>query len=751
MDAYKARSWSRRAPILASIFMCLPVAAQQGSSTTRSATIEEIVVTATKRGEARLVDVPASITAIGEGQIYRAGMDTFVDYARKVPGLGYQSLSAAGDRDDIRGGRRLNLRGIESGYDGVPTVAYYIDDVPIPVMDPKLFDIERIEVLRGPQGTLYGANSMGGAIRLVMNQPEQNELDFRGDATISTMSKGEESFTVNGMVNVPVIEDRLAIRAVGFYRSLGGYIDNVLDANPAGTEFKNEDINDEESRGARISAEFIPIPGLTITPSIFHQETSIEWGNEYQNDFGDLMVFNKRVPTPENNDFTLYSAEIRWESGNWQLVSATAHFDSHFDSVEDATDFYYQFGIATADQIARNLQEITNDRLTQELRLSYSGERIGGVFGGFWSDEDRFFAQDFPRTYGDLSAPDFFYGTQENSEEQLAVFGEISYDITDTLSITSGARWFRGEQSQDTQFYSGGVLDPKPVFESSASKVSPKLQLSYKPGDNSHFYASASAGFRPGGPNAAIPLTATGCPEALAELGYSEAPSEYEPDELWSYEVGAKLAASDRGSLNLAAYSIEWTDVQQTVFLGAFATEQCGFTFLGNVGKAKSEGVEAEFDFNVTDAFVVSGSLGYTDARFTRSNESIGISSGDRFPLVPELTASATMQYSFPVIGGRYGYLYADASYRDEMLDGLSDRTLDSHTLVNTRFGIQVNDRVELVLFVNNVMDERAQLNLFTIPPPGPLAASLLNHTITSRPRTFGLTIRYGYQDVGGR
>ena len=242
-----------------------------------------------------------------------------------------------------------------------------------------------------------------------------------------------------------------------------------------------------------------------------------------------------------------------------------------------------------------------------------------------------------------------------------------------------------------------------------------------------------------------MPLTALGCPEALDELGFDEAPSQYDPDKLWSYELGAKLSFARRASVNLAAYRIDWSDVQQTVFLGAFATQQCGFTFIGNVGKAKSEGVEAEFSVNATDRLNFTSSLGYTNAKFTRSNDSVGIASGDRLPLVPKLTASGSAQYTFPVINGREGYLYADVSYRDRSLDGLSNFDLDTLTTVNARFGTQVSDKMELVLFVDNLLDKRGQLNLFRIPPGGPLPAALLEQTITNRPRTYGITLRYGF------
>ena len=721
-----------------------PGPAPSGYATEAEAPLDEIVVTSTKLGAQRLQDVPMSITAIGEQQIYRAGMTSFVDYARRVPGLGFQSLSAAGSRDDIRGGRRLNLRGVESGHDGVPTVAYYIDDAPIPVMDPKLFDIERIEVLRGPQGTLYGANSMGGTIRLVLNKPRQNEFDYRGDVGLSSVSQGEESYSTNQMVNIPLIEDKLALRAVGYYRFEGGYIDNVLAQNPAGTRILKRDINDEKSWGTRVAAEFRPFEGFSITPSLFRQKTHITNGNQYTSSFSDLAVFNKRVQSPENNDFTLYATELRWTRGNWEVFSATAHFESDFDSVEDRTDSYYQGGFATADEIARNLQTISSERLTEEFRVSYKGARFGGVIGAYYLDEDRFFKQDFPRTYGDRSEPDFFYGTQANGEKHLAFFGEGHLDFTERLSVTGGLRWFRGKQSQDARYYNSGVLDPKPVIRSSASAVSPKLQVSYKPAEDRMVYASATRGFRPGGPNSAVPLNALDCPEALARLGLTEAPAQYEPDTLWSYEIGSKLSFRHRGSVNLAAYRIDWKDVQQTVFLGTFGSD-CGFTFVGNIGKAKSEGLEAELSFNASDRLNLTGSLGYTDAKFTASNPAVGIAAGDRLPLVPKLTAAASVQYGFPTFGGREGYLYADVSYRDRSLDSLSEFDLDPFTTVNVRVGTQLLEKVELVLFVDNLFDERGQLSIVRYPPVGPLPPELLEQTITNRPRTYGLSLRYGF------
>lgn len=709
--------------------------AQQQNEADEDLRIDRVFVTATKQGESDLNDIPVSITAIGQQDIEDAGMDDFLDYVRQVPGLGFQSLSEAGGRDDIRGGRRLNMRGIESGFDGVPTVAYYINDAPVPAMDPKLFDIERVEVLRGPQGTLYGANSMGGTIRLVLNSPVQNELDFRGDVSVSSTEDGEPSYGVNAMTNIPLIEDKLALRAVGFYRFGGGYIDNVLLDGSAGTSRVDEDINDETSYGGRLALEFRPIPELSITPSVFFQETRLPYNAAYDSAFGDLQVYNRQVEANRQNIFTLYSNEIEWDVGAWTIFSSTSYFESDFDSVEDNTLSYLNRGDIEEGQLQLSLQAISSERFTQEIRASYGGDRWSGVIGAFYLDEDRYFQQDYPRADGDPTLPSFFYGTQSNTEEQFAVFGEATYDLTERLSATAGIRWFDSSQSQNTQWYISGVLDPY-LGSGSASDYSPKFQLSYDLNDEQMIYVSATKGFRPGGAAGAIPEDV--CASDLAELGLSSAPEDYDPDELWSYEAGAKLGFGQLASLNVAVYYIDWTNVQQTTLLA-----DCGFTFIGNVGGAESRGVEAEFTLAPTDNLTLSGSLGYTDASFTVSNPVIDVAAGDPLPLVPEWTASLSARYDFVTPMGTDAYVLADVSYKDETLNGYSSHMQDAYTLANARLGVELTEQTEISFFVDNVFNERPQHFYYLNETVGSLPSTLLETTITQRPRTVGVKLSF--------
>lgn len=726
---------------------------QEGSSL-----IEEIVVTASKRGATRLQDIPMSITVVDQTRIDQAGIDDFLDYARMVPGLGFQFSTATGNRDDISGGRRLNMRGIESGFDGVPTVAFYLDDSPVPIMDPKLFDVARVEVLRGPQGTLYGANSMGGTLRVVMNKPQMNELDYRADVTLKTTKSGDESTIFNGMINMPLIEDRIALRGVAFYRNEGGYIDHVRERHPSTTDVDiNADIDDEESWGIRFAADLQATTNLRFTPSVFHQETHVDDIPFMEPGFQDLSVFfQKKVPNRQNNDFTLYNLETSYQiSDNLELFSSTSYFESQFSSIEDLTRGFFGFsgptyfslgpagffGVAPpvgGPVLQRALQSISNERFSEELRLSYTGDRWNGVFGVFYMEEDRFFDQDFPSADG--STPILFTGIQSNSEEQTAVFGEATYRLTDRIDLTAGIRWFDGTQGQFTRFVTFGSVD---ILDGDASdsSISPKAQLSYHIDEDKMMYASATRGFRPGGPTSVVPANL--CSDELAELGLSAPPEEFESDSLWSYEIGTKSSFADRRfTLNAAAYYIDWTDVQQSIAL----LGDCGFTFVGNVAAADSRGVELEFSAVPVDGLSLSGSVGYTDAEFTESAPGLAVEAGDRLQLVPKWTASAAAHYTFATFTGHTAYLRGDFQYKDSVINGAGEGSSEkqaSHVVFNAHMGVTLTEHLELVLSAENILDRRHELFIVDDSGAAFMPTEFRRGVFTSRPRSFGLTFRY--------
>lgn len=733
-------------PIVATIAVGVGLAVSSPLSAQESA-IEEIIVTASKRGEQSVQDVPISISVVNESKIEAAGMDNFLDYIRTVPSVGYRIQSPAGGRGDLRGGRRVAIRGIESGDDGIPTTAFYLDEAPVPVMDPKLFDINRIEVLRGPQGTLYGANSMGGTIRVVMNKPMLNEYDYKVDATFASIShSGDETYRTNGMVNVPLVEDKVALRGVMFYRNEGGYINNVLQPATVTPDVAvDKGINTEESWGVRLAAVFSPTPNLTITPSVFRHELQIDDTPKFEENFRDLAYSNKLVAEAQENNFTLYGLEANYLFGDWELFSSTTFFESEFLSVDNFSKQYYRWGLPPDDPTigGTGLQDIRSERLSQELRLTYTGsDRWNGVFGIFYMDETRDFAQELPNDTLTVSFPQetsLFTGTQDNSDERIAVFGEATVFLSDSINLTAGLRWFDSDQERLTIFdglLNGGLA----IVEGSSSDgaVSPKVQLTYMMSDDDMVYASASKGFRPGGPTDLVPPS---CDADLLELGLTEPLTEFESDELWSYEVGTKSTfASNRLVVNASAYLIDWTDVQQAVRLA------CGFGFVGNVGEAESRGVEVEVRAAPTDNWDLFASFGFTDAEFTKTSEEVGVVAGDRIRNVPELTASASAQYNFTAMNGHDAYVRGDFQFVDEMVaDGSAGPGVQfrpSYSLVNLGFGVMLTERLQLVLFGSNLTDERPVLAISDgSSPPG-----ISREFATSRPRTFGFTFRYAHQ-----
>ena len=760
--------------LVATTAMSGTAAAQADSqSDARREAIDEIVVTATKRGEQSLQDMPMAITALTEAKLQIIGADDMLDYLGLAPGISYRLTSATGSRDDIRGGRRLNIRGIESGPDGIPTVAFYLDDSPIPVMDPKLFDIARVEVLRGPQGTLYGANSMGGTVRVVTNKPVIDRFEYKGDTTVGFTPEGGEIFNLNGMVNLPIIEDKLALRLVLFNRSEGGFIDIVekpaLFTDAVGTTRSMEDQNDESSFGTRVALTWQPTDNLTITPTVFYQHIEIDGTAEYEPTTGDLLhrdchvcgqpvapfpqpAEEKRVAEFQENDFTLYSLEVAYDFGNIQIFSSTSLFDATLFTVDDFSKGFVRFGFPP-DPFARGLQDIRTERFTQEIRLTGPiGDKFNFIVGAFYMDEDRLFLQDLPNDGNqwctvalcgaDLGESDsLFTGVETHDDQSTAVFGELTYSPNDALDITVGLRWFDTEQDQLIEFdgfFNGGFL--RVVGVASASEISPKLQVAYHANEDIMYYGLVAKGFRPGGPTNLIP---TVCADDLLLLGITEPLVQFEADTLWNYEAGVKsVFADNRFTVNATAFFMDWTDVQNGVRLA------CGFGFVGNVGSAESQGVEVEFSAYPTDNFNFSGSIGYVDAVFTETSTETGVTKGDKITNTPEFTASLLAQYLFPVADEYQGYIQASYQYTDEILDPTTSRgtpVRPSFSTVDLRFGVQ-HENWEIVLFVDNLTDVRGRLfeSIQQAPNTLPFLADIVG---VIRPRTFGVTLRFNGGD----
>lgn len=719
-------------------------AINEADSQVRLTGLEEVVVTAQKREE-RLQEVPLSISAYNTKQLERMGVEEFADYARMVPGLAFTNGGP--------GVQEFYIRGISSTA-GNPTTQFYIDEAPqsasnagasqIRGADPRVFDMERLEVLRGPQGTLYGSSSMGGTIRVITNRPRADRFESKVESTVSTTAGGGESLAFNGMLNLPLVEDRFALRLVGMFRNEGGFIDRDprLGAgspqlpDPLGGEFssKYEDQDEEEMRGGRITAKYDVTDALAVTAAVFWQDVNLKNQHTIDADRRGRLERGGLLDEPRRDEFTQSSLTINYDLGFAELVSATSYLDRY---VAERTDFSYLAARLGATTTAANERTNPFDVLTQEVRLSSRGDSwFNYTFGAFYLKQDGgenqtvhspgFTAQTGIPTFSDV----LFDENTQSDEKQQAVFGQISARFLERFEAVLGARWFEAEVGY-TSWKDGPLNGGYTVVSGSAkdSGVTPKVGLNFNIDDDRMVFASASKGFRIGRPNLYVPPGP--CGAELAAMGFASIPTSVDADSLWQYELGAKTEwLDDRLLVNVGAYYIDWQDIPQQIPL------TCGFSIALNVGKASSRGAEFELRTKLTDRFEVGVVGSYTDAQLDKDAPDLGGSRGDRLQNVPEYMFAANAQYSFPIFGDKEGYIRADYSYSGDAYQDFNFASNNfrrpSYQLANLRLGV-ANELWEAAVFVDNAFNEKAVWNIVRL--------NTFEHTI-NRPRTVGLTLR---------
>ncbi len=697
----------RKGLVCGAALMLSPYAMAQAGE----ASFEEIIVTAQKRDE-RLQDVPLSISALTMIQIENMGAASFTDYARAVPGLSFIDRGPGRNAITIRG----ITTGAEQGKQAL--VGIYFDEMPVsaPSFQPdlNLFDIERVEVLRGPQGTLYGAGSMGGAIKLIAAKPHMTEFAAKADATLATTRHGDESVRFNAMVNAPIVEDKVAVRVVGYYRNEGGYIDNV--------GLGKKDVNDEETYGGRLSVRFTPNEKLTITANVFFQDTEVGGTQEGDLSLGRLLQ-SRAVGEIREDDFRQYNLTVNYDLGWAELVSSSTYFDRDFREIRDISSF---FGGAAAVWLDNS---IPIETFSQEARLASTGDGpFKWLVGVFYTDQRD--------DLGQLAAHDGLFGLPpsvvlldnliENKMEQIAFFGEATYDLTSRLHATVGLRWFDVDQSfasATSGLIAGG--DSTDSGDASQNKANPKFLLSYDATDDAMFYAQAAQGFRIGGANKTNPINpSTGTLD----------PSEYKADTLWNYELGVKTSwLNNRLTINAALYYIDWKDIQITIF------RDDGFSYIGNAAKARSKGGELEITARPVDGLNISAAVGYTDAKLQKDAPGLGGLKGDRIPLVPRFTFSSSARYSFALTDALGGFAQFDYQHVGKSYNAFSQGSPDlqrSYDLGHARVGVNM-EQWEMSLFVNNLWDERADLFVDTL-----LGDTRAN---VNRPRTIGVNLKANF------
>lgn len=708
--------------------------------------IDEIVVTAMKRGEAALQDTAISIRALTRETLEDQNITQFEDWARFVPSVTFKDLGP--------GEKTIVTRGLVST--GAATTAVYFDEAVITAfndgegggrnVDFKMYDLERVEILRGPQGTLYGGSALGGLVRLLPAQPDASEsiggVEFSGSNT----EDGSGNYTVNGYLNVPLIEDRLALRLVGWYEDWSGYIDQI--------RFGINDINDEETAGGRLMLRWNASESVTVSGFLMYQNQEIGGVSRFNPvgtvaqqlpDFtgAPLVVTNDLQNTdfsqnPREDEAFLWSLKAEFDYDFGSIVAVSNLYDREFLNNFDSTPILLFFGVPIP-----AISSFPEDRRIWSNELRFSSNFAGKtqiLAGFFYQQEDLESSSDvFTVDSNGLiigSTPDILSVVRDRSFDESAFFGEVSYDFSDNWSASAGVRFaefdFVTDENALVPFF-GPPMGPEPTKSGDDSATTLKFNVSYKPSEDKMFYFTAAEGFRRGGLNL----------NAFGDL--FDIPETFESDQLWNYEFGAKTTWLDnRLVLNASLFTINWEDIQVETTNEANTTE-----FFTNAGEAQIDGIELELYARPMEGLDLAASVGWMDARLTENqpprssdpNDPIRGLKGDPINNVPDWTLSFSGQYSWQWFSDYDGVFRVDISAQDGSNTLISPRNsfnvrLDSYSLTNLQFGIR-NRSWRVTAFVDNVFDERTEndaINEFT---------NILAF-ITSRPRTIG--VRAGYR-----
>jgi outer membrane receptor protein involved in Fe transport len=752
----------------------------------KSRSDNDIIVTATRREES-VLDVPLSVQAYSQESLDQKGVRNIEDLARITPGL---SLSQG-----FSGIKYIAIRGLSSSV-GATMTGVYLDDTPIQVRSlvlstnfyPALYDLERVEVLRGPQGTLFGAGAMGGAVRFILAKPSLTEYsgNMRGEMGIT--EGGDWSWEAGGAVGGPIVQDKIGFRVSANYRRDGGYIDRVPFVAARGT--REEDSNSGTTFVANAALTFAPTDNLTITPSVFFQQVdrhdaSTYWTWREDSPRPDLPVFQsgEGIPSWGKDRAALYSVKAELNLGGVSLISNSAITDRKASSRDDSTAYlidvfqgsigptwnflfgglgFGQYGVGMALPNAAEATTInlamTQKAFTQELRLQSNdnGSPLKYVFGLFYQNSRQTSLEhDFAPNTGGLpylflfpTGPDGLLSeaTGRTRDRQYAAFGQIDYELLEGLTVSAGVRVSRIEF--DYYATSEGVFGGDGTPETGSTKetpVTPKFGIEYQVSPNLMLYGSVAKGFRSGGVNTGADNAS--CDADLEELGYSSIPRSYKSDSVWSYEVGAKGRIGRFATFQASAFNIDWSDIQRTRSLLS-----CTTVFTENFGKARSRGFEAQVTLTPAAGLSFDIGVGYADATqrqtiFTLPAAPVQgtiLRNGDRFatPWVVNLAADYEAELGSGDLRG-YGHVQYDYKSGWSVKPGNVGFNAvfannEAQNLVSARAGVR-SGPVDVSLFVNNLFDERPVIGRLNFSPAERVQIQ------TYRPRTWGITAGYRF------
>jgi outer membrane receptor protein involved in Fe transport len=737
-----------------------------------SENLEEIVVSATRKDES-LSKVPESIVALGKLTMDEEGVRDISDIARLAPGI---SLLPLGGQDISGIGRTISIRGVSSNV-GSATTGIYIDDTPIQTralsndttnVYPEVFDLDRVEVLRGPQGTLFGAGAEGGAIRFITTQPSLTEYSTYARSELANTQHGGMSYEAGAATGGPIVPEELGFRISAWYRDDGGYTDRV---DPTTGDVLQKNANKLDSSVIRTALAGMVRPDVKVTLSEFYQDLKSNGAPDFYQNISDPGTDTFRaarlLPQIVTDKFSLPTLNITYKGAGFDVISTTAYFNRTVDRAVDYSAFVgaVVFDNPYADgpgQYDEAFIDDTQKSFTQEIRIQSSGtSSFNWVFGAFYTHSDQTalqrnydpFLADLVPGFPLLDGTDLLRFRDETLDQQKALFGQVDYEVVEGLKLIGGVRVSRDDVF--SQGYSiGPIAGPGAGTTTTSSEselpVTPKYGISYQIDKANLVYATAAKGFRVGGLNGPLP---DNCDTALAQVGLPKGSSTYSSDSLWSYEVGSKNSAfGGRLQVDASAFDIDWKKIQRQIQLAS-----CGSSLIANFGNAKSTGFDLAVSVLATDRLTLAASVGYADARLTQDVVGPSPAGGGAAPVFgyngdeiggPPWSATAAADYVVPMSGERKAYGHVDfqhisggasIDYRVYGADpevGPSDSYNDMATRVGVRFS-----GWDVSLFVNNLLDQapiltRRRDNIDA-------AADTLFFETTLRPRTYGVTVTY--------
>jgi outer membrane receptor protein involved in Fe transport len=747
------------------------------STTAGDALLQEIEVTATRRSE-EISKVPISIVALDHAALETTGIKSIGDLANWVPGIEFDTSAGFGPNTLTN----IAIRGINSNI-GTSTTGIYLDDVPLQTRIvalsywgnpfPLIFDVDRVEVDRGPQGTLFGAGAEGGAVRFVSPEPDLQKYSGFAHSELAFTQNGAPSYETGVAGGGPISADVVGFRASAWVRHDGGWVDRV---DPITGQIAERNANGADSGVARLAITIKPSDAVKITPSLYWQQLRNDDSPAYYEQLSnpDAGVFRNGRLLAQPAIETLWVPSIKVDASvpGATITSISAYMHRFAHLVDDGTNYngavlgpYLSYGnpagpqypASNADASPIYLSTAVN-LVTEELRASSDdpSASLKWTVGGFFSDASQ---TDTEGVYSPYYMVNFFglpgtapqfYSLITSRDSQLALFGQIDYRIAPQWTLTVGAR-VSHNIAKYFQAQSGPIASsefPVASGQQAQTPIVPKIELSYQATEALLVYGSAGKGYRIGGANQPIPLAPTpaGCPLASQ-------PPPFSGDSLWSYEVGSKSTLlGGHLKLDASVFYVDWSKIQQQIYFNS-----CSFGFIANTGSATSKGFDLSARMALTHSLSAGLSVAYTDAKISSTVEYAGatlVQAGDAVGSPPGVGSpwnlNGTVQYDFS-LGGLASYLRTDGIYHSRnpgpfntTIPGtpLYNPTIPAnppYSQFNSRLGISIRD-VDLSLFANNLTNQHPALNRFIDTP----TLGIYTDT-TLRPRTIGMAANYKF------